>query len=423
MQYQLPIIGRREVAENTTEVTFDTAGHELNFKAGQYANITLSELLFIDPKGPSRSFSIVSSPYTTGTLSIVFRNSPSGFKRTLLEVPLGTNVEVDCGHGSFTLPDDPTLPVIFVAGGVGIAPCLSILRAATEEKRSHRITLIYGNHHKESAAYLAELESISSQNPHITVKTIFGALTKESIEEQTPFETEAMWFVVGPSDMTEAVSDILKNVHIPESHVRTEEFSGYKSITRVLDTEERAMQKEMQGIPSSMLEGILEALNKTTLVSVTDAQGNITYANDMFVNISKYSREELIGQNHRMLKSGFHPPEFYEKMWRTVSSGEIFRGEVKNKAKDGSFYWVDASIAPIFDKDGKITGYVAARFPITEQKLLEEQFKQRAEELKDFNKVMVGREMKMIELKEELAQTKKEIEALKQGSSNPAETA
>ncbi len=116
------------------------------------------------------------------------------------------------------------------------------------------------------------------------------------------------------------------------------------------------------------LSALLGALEKIAIVSATDIGGNITYVNEKFIDISKYSREELIGKNHRILKSGYHDEAFFKNLWETISTGEIWRGEIKNKAKDGSFYWVDSSISPTFDDSGKIMGYVAARFPITELK-------------------------------------------------------
>lgn len=115
-----------------------------------------------------------------------------------------------------------------------------------------------------------------------------------------------------------------------------------------------------------------EALGKDVISSATNAKGDIIYVNDRFVEVSQYSREELLGKNHRIVKSGYHSPEFYRDLWKTISSGRVWRGEIKNIAKDGTSYWVDTSIVPALGADGKPEKYVSVRFLITEKKQVEE---------------------------------------------------
>lgn len=142
-----------------------------------------------------------------------------------------------------------------------------------------------------------------------------------------------------------------------------------------LENENKKLKALINGLQKNnyFLNNLKQALEEMSIISITDARGIIKYANDKFCEISQYTREELIGENHRMIKSGLHSNEFYKQLWETIIKGEIWRGEVCNRAKDGSLYWVDAMIKPVMDENNNPIEYIAIRTPITEKKQAIEQ--------------------------------------------------
>lgn len=215
-------------ALNTTEVIFRTL-EPFVFTAGQYVTVTLPTLYHLREQEQYRDFSLISPPEDARRIAIVFRNSDSYFKQEILrewEAGRDITVSIDGPKGIFTLPDDMSIPMVFFAGGVGIAPFLSIIRHVVRTKTPVHITLFYYNRNRESAAYLDELGEYAE---FVNFIPVFGDMTPEPIESYAKMHPEqSLWYLAGPRGMVRVAREILTRLAIDDRYIKSEEFSGYE---------------------------------------------------------------------------------------------------------------------------------------------------------------------------------------------------
>jgi len=223
---KLPILEQKLIAENTCEVSLDLSGQNFQFIPGQYIRLTLPKLLYPDAKGASRVFSVASSP-DDKKISIAFRQTQSGFKKTIMELKPGSLVYVEGPFGYFTLPKKTSRPLVFIAGGIGITPFMSMLFYNSKRNLDYKITLLYGNKNKESAAYLNEIEEIAKTNSKISVKNKFGPIDEEFIKENVKDIKESLWYIAGPPNLVASIKNLLLNLAVEEKNIFHDDFEGY----------------------------------------------------------------------------------------------------------------------------------------------------------------------------------------------------
>lgn len=222
------IIDRKQVAANTLEVSIKRPA-EFSFDAGQYIQLAIPELLYSDYSGPSRQLSIASSPLDQDKISLTFRESDSGFKRTIKEMPISAPVIIEGPHGFYTLPEKSDRPFIMIAGGIGITPYMSMIRCFEKKGLNFPVRLLYGNRDRESAAYMEELTSIASKVNNFRIKSVFKHIDREDVLESIGADNlkNYIWYIAGPPAMVTSVRDTLVHLDIDEDQIFAEEFTGY----------------------------------------------------------------------------------------------------------------------------------------------------------------------------------------------------
>jgi ferredoxin-NADP reductase len=229
---------KREVARGTLLVLFDLGGADLDYRPGQYFWVELLDPPYEDEQGSRRHITAVTSPSERGVIGLCTRLRDSAFKRSLAELPLGAEVEIEPPKGTFVLPEESSRPLVFVAGGIGITPFRSMLRYIQDQRLPHRVTLIYSSRDRESAAFLDELEEIEATNPNVRLmltitddaewpgerRRIDAAFLRDHLGDDL---NDASYLVAGPPGMAKAVTAELAEAGVDPDRIATDSFSGY----------------------------------------------------------------------------------------------------------------------------------------------------------------------------------------------------
>jgi ferredoxin-NADP reductase len=240
IDYQSTLLGRTEVAEGTMAFQFEKPNN-FAFKAGQYIDLTLSgsEPQLGPPDGMTHTFSIASSPCNE-ELVFTTRMRNTAFKKAISSLQIGSRARIEGPMGSFSLHKNTARPAVFLAGGIGVAPFLSMLSYATKEKLRHPIVLFYANRHLEDAAFINTLWELERANPRFRfVPTLTRATKNNGWKGKTGHISSEMlvmhvgvlrgpiYYIAGPPAMVTASRQTLSEVGVDEDDVRTEEFAGY----------------------------------------------------------------------------------------------------------------------------------------------------------------------------------------------------
>lgn len=237
--HEVALIRREAVAEGTMAFSFGKPAG-FSHRAGQSLLLTLIDPPETDSEGDSRTFTIASAPHEP-ELMIATRMRDTAFKRVLKTTRLGTKLRVDGPHGEMTLHEDASRPAVFLAGGIGITPFLSMTREAVHEGLPHRLWLFYSNRKPEDSAFLGELQQMQGTHPRFHLIATMtdhensahswtgetGFIRREMIERHVPDFRSAVYYFAGPPAMTTAMHELLAGMGIDEPSMRYEEFYGY----------------------------------------------------------------------------------------------------------------------------------------------------------------------------------------------------
>lgn len=238
-EYRVKLLERQEVAHRTIALYFERPSG-FSFQAGQFIDLTLLDLLELDPNGPTRSLTLASAP-SEARLMVATRVRDTAFKRTLARMPVHTIVKIEGPFGHLTLPENPARPLVFLAGGIGITPFRSMLVEMARSRLSYRVVLFYSNRRPEDAPFLDELQHLQQEIPGYSFVGIMtqldraksawtaeiGHLDYAMLSRHIEGLVAPLYYLAGPPGMVRGIRMMLLNAGIRPADICAEEFAGY----------------------------------------------------------------------------------------------------------------------------------------------------------------------------------------------------
>jgi ferredoxin-NADP reductase len=237
MVTNVKLIKKEEIAGGTMAFYFEKP-EGFEYRAGQFADYTLINPPETDAEGDTRGFSLITAPFEE-YIGAATRLRDTAFKRTLKDLPLGTEVKLDAPYGDFTLHKTETTPAVFLIGGIGVTPVRSMVAQATHDKTAHKITLLHANKTQSAAPFAGDFEQFAKENPNFNFVPVVtdetpadwagehGRIDETILKRHIPDLNAPIYYLSGPEGMVKAMRQLLIGLNVNEDNIKTEEFTGY----------------------------------------------------------------------------------------------------------------------------------------------------------------------------------------------------
>ncbi|OGZ17999.1 MAG: hypothetical protein A2494_01865 [Candidatus Lloydbacteria bacterium RIFOXYC12_FULL_46_25] len=367
---------KKEVAPNKYELTFLLDRH-MEYKAGQYIWVELPQIRHDDPKGSRRSFSLLTAPSDSKEVSILVEGSESGFKRSLLNLERGSEVNIIGPFGvTFCLPAYDDTPIVLLAKGTGISPCVSLIRCVATERPHHKVTLIYINDTHEQVPFTDEILSLTTADGNRKGVVLDRALEWGDIRD-LPHLDRSMFFISGDQAMVDGVTELLITNGVFSHQLQYESIYPTPKESQILKKiYEDSFTNNVNGVIGE--DGVLQrniifrlaVEESSNHVVITDSNGVVYFANKAALTTTGYTLDEMRGNTPR-LWGGLMSRDFYQDFWKKIKSGEQFTSEVVNRRKSGEIYNAILHVSPIFGVNDEIIAYISNEEDVTKLKAAE----------------------------------------------------